>query len=219
MRTRRLVTVFTGLALVAFAPASCKKPDASVVSTQKTKSEPSAPQFDVCGLITKAEVESVIADPLVGSKASGHADNGLRFSQCYYSAQETTKSVSLAIIDRDPAVKTNRGAKEYWEQTFGRFKGGEAAEKDREKETEAEKEKRESLQGQRQEEEEESRPPRKVDGVGDEAFWSGNRVGGALYVLKHDKDVIVRISVGGPDSEDQKIDKCKTLADKVLGHL
>ena len=48
-------------------------------------------------------------------------------------------------------------------------------------------------------------------------FWSGNRVGGALYVLKN--DVFIRISVGGPDNEAGKIDKSRALAQKVLEHL
>ena len=57
-------------------------------------------------------------------------------------------------------------------------------------------------------------PPKKIDGVGDEAYWSGNRFGGALYVLT--KDVIIRVSVGGPNNEQTKIDKSKALAQKAI---
>jgi hypothetical protein len=53
--------------------------------------------------------------------------------------------------------------------------------------------------------------------VGEKAFWSGNRFGGALYVLKG--DVFIRISVGGPDKEETKIEKSKRLAEKALGRL
>ena len=42
-------------------------------------------------------------------------------------------------------------------------------------------------------------------------------MGGALYVLKN--DVFIRISVGGPESEDAKINRCKALAEKALSHL
>jgi hypothetical protein len=67
------------------------------------------------------------------------------------------------------------------------------------------------------EEEEKKNPPKKVDGVGDEAYWSGNRFGGALYVLK--RNVILRISIGGPDDQETKIEKSKRLAEKALGRL
>jgi len=67
------------------------------------------------------------------------------------------------------------------------------------------------------EEEEKKNPLKKVEGVGEKAFWSGNRFGGALYVLKG--DVFIRISVGGPDNEETKIEKSKGLAEKALGRL
>ena len=57
----------------------------------------------------------------------------------------------------------------------------------------------------------------KIDGLGDEAFWTGTRVGGALYVLKG--NCYIRISVGGAGSPEQKIEKSKTLAADVLKRL
>ena len=69
----------------------------------------------------------------------------------------------------------------------------------------------------RNDEEEKAAPPQKIDGLGDEAFWTGNRVGGALYVLK--KDIFIRISIGGPDNEETKINKSKALAQKALERL
>jgi hypothetical protein len=38
---------------------------------------------------------------------------------------------------------------------------------------------------------------------GDETFWMGNRVGGALYVLKGNS--YVRVSIGGPADQASKI--------------
>ena len=67
--------------------------------------------------------------------------------------------------------------------------------------------------------EEEHAPPKKISGVGDEAFWFGSRVGGALYVLKGEKDLFIRISVGGADNEETKINKSKALAQKALKRL
>jgi len=57
----------------------------------------------------------------------------------------------------------------------------------------------------------------KVKGVGDAAVWSGNRAAGALYVLK--ANTIVRVSVGGGGSEEQKIERSKKLAARALRKL
>jgi hypothetical protein len=60
-------------------------------------------------------------------------------------------------------------------------------------------------------------PPKKIDGIGDEAYWTAGRIGGALYILKD--DTFIRISVGGRDKEETKIDKSKALAEKALRRL
>jgi hypothetical protein len=56
-----------------------------------------------------------------------------------------------------------------------------------------------------------------VSGVGEKAVWSGNRMAGALYILNG--DTIVRISVGGAGSTEQKIEKAKKLGAKVIRKL
>jgi len=63
----------------------------------------------------------------------------------------------------------------------------------------------------------ESGEMKRIDGLGDDARWSGNGVGGALYVLKN--DAILRISLGGKDNEQTRIEKSKALAQKALGRL
>ena len=139
-------------------------------------------------------------------------------SQCFYTAEEFSKSVSLAVTQADASSSPKRSVKDYWSATFGRFEG-EEKEKEKEKESEADKEKKESLreQARGRGEEEERTPPMKIDGIGEGAYWTGNRVGGALYVLK--KDAFIRISVGGADTQEAKIDKSKALAQKALDRL
>ncbi len=67
------------------------------------------------------------------------------------------------------------------------------------------------------EKEEKRVPPKKIEGLGDDAYWVGTRVGGTLYVLK--KGAFIRLSLGGPDSQEMKIEKSKKLAEKALGRL
>jgi hypothetical protein len=109
---------------------------------------------------------------------------------CFYQLPTFTKSVSVDVM--------KKGAREFWEETF------ENEEHERERERE-------------REEEEEARPPKKIDGVGNEAMWVGGRVAGSLYVRKGDK--LVRVSVGGPGSEAEKIARSKKLAAKALKRM
>ncbi len=111
------------------------------------------------------------------------------------------------MTQSDPASTKPRNPKDFWKETFSRYEG-EA------KEEEGDEKKKKSL---REQEEEKTKPPNKIDGIGDSAYWTANRMGGALYVLKN--DVFIRISVGGPESEESKINHCKALAEKALSHL
>ena len=197
-----------GCKKAATTPASAN-PHASA-SPQKQQ-QAHQPKFDACGLLTKKEIEAVQGCAVREAKSSERAEGGLRVSQCFYTAAESNRSVSLMLTQTDPDAPTKNKAKDFWESTFGRYD-------DEEKQRESDKEKKQSLREQREKgEEEKAIPPKKITGVGDEAFWTGNRVGGALYVLK--KDAFIRISVGGPDKEESKIDKSKALAQKALGRL
>ena len=68
-----------------------------------------------------------------------------------------------------------------------------------------------------EEEDEVKRPPKEVEGIGDAAFWAGSRMAGSLYVLKGDN--VLRVSVGGAGTEEEKIAKSKNLAKRALKRL
>ncbi|HEX9224994.1 MAG TPA: hypothetical protein VF860_16815 [Candidatus Acidoferrales bacterium] len=59
--------------------------------------------------------------------------------------------------------------------------------------------------------------PRLIHGLGEEAYWVGNPVAGALYVLQG--ETFLRISVGGVRAESARIEESKTLARAVLKRL
>ena len=97
---------------------------------------------------------------------------------------------------------------------------GAAKERELEREREREKKDRDKDKkagGSGEQEEEEGSPPQKVNGLGDDAYWIGSRVGGALYVLKGSS--YVRISIGGGADQSNKITKSKTLAQKAMARL
>ncbi len=200
------------------AVTGCKRSTTTQLSSGSPAADSPANQqsgeayFDVCGLITKEQIEAVMGSPIKQTKSSGQSDSTFRVSQCFYTAAEFSKSVSLAVTQSDPNSSAKRSPKDFWKETFGRYEG-------EVKESEGDKEKKESLRDQAHArgEEETSVPPKKIQGIGEEAYWTGNRFGGALYVLK--KDAFIRISVGGPDEEEMKIDKSKALAEKALQRL
>ena len=192
-----LLAVSSCLTLLAFG--GCKKSSSSKLATQPSASPPakpipSMPPLDVCALLIKDEIQAVQGSPITDTKSSDVPGGVFLVGQCYYAAAESSKSVSLAVTRSNPQL--NKSVRDYWKETFGRFSSKENNE-------EAEKKREEAARGERRRgEEEEGRPPKKIEGVGEEAFWSGNRFGGALYALK--KETIVRVSVGGPGNEEEK---------------
>jgi hypothetical protein len=158
---------------------------------------------DACSLLTTAEIESVQRETVKDTKLSGSKESGFRVSRCFFTLPTFTNSISLQITQRGEGAGA-RDPKEFWQDTFHREH---KSEKEREKEKAERKEEGEG----------ESAPPVKVDGVGDEAFWMGTRVGGALYVLKGNN--YLRVSIGGSGEEADKIRRSKELAQKVAARL
>ena len=190
---RLVVILFTVVLLVG-----CK-PSARTEHRQLSK-------IEGCSLVTKEEVGALQGTTISDTKSSETSDGTHLITQCYYAATGPNLSVSVAVTQIDPKSTNAPNPRTYWKQTFGQY--------DNAKERE---EKKDEAHGGGREEEEKSRPPKKVDGVGEDAFWIGDRFGGALYVLKG--DAFIRISVGGPDNEQTKLEKSKTLAQKALGRL
>ena len=210
MREKIFVSLFCLVALAgwgkaASADARAKKSPSST-PTPSASPAVAAPKFDACALITKEEIEAIEGSPITDVKSSENSDGEFRVSQCFYTAKEYARSVSLAVTQSNPNKPGNRTPKDFWKETFGRFSGGEA---------ESEKDKKASPEPER--EKEKSAPPKKIDGLGDEAYWLGNRMGGTLYVLK--KDAFIRVAVGNADSPETMLKKAKALAEKAIPRL
>ena len=215
---RRLKLALTFVPLLVMVGGGCKKSQQSinVLPTPSEQHLPTQshnavePRVSPCVLITNDEVGAIQHATITDAKSSSGISGAMLMSQCYYSAKEPNMSVSLAVIEHNPQDASAPDAKSYWTESPRGFTGDESDE-------EKPGERKEKRGGAEREENEKRVPPKKVDGIGEEAYWSGNRFGGALYVLA--KDAIVRISVGGPDNEQIKIDKSKALALKALERL
>ena len=153
---------------------------------------------DACSLISKQEIESVQNAPVKEAKSSEHLDGTFRVSQCLYTAAEFSKSVTLALVRSDPKEGSKRSPKDFWKEKFDPYQNEEPKTKTGE-------------------EKEQGPAPKKIEGLGDEAYWVANRFGGILYVLKG--DAFISIGIGGTDDQETKLKKSKALAEKALQRL
>lgn len=174
-------------------PATARTADATLVPA--AKGESNKVKADACSLLNSEDIESVQGEALKEPKASGTTGGDFAVSQCYFGLPTPGNSISLTLVQKSDNPNA-RDPKEFWKETFHTEK---------------------SAEEEREEGGKKSNPPEKIEGVGDEAFWLSNRVGGELYVLKGDR--FFRISVGGAGDKATKIDKSKRLAQMVLKRL
>jgi hypothetical protein len=215
-KTRRLVCAFLLCGLLA----SCEKskissrsepsgpsPEISPRQSSKTANFETGPaSFDVCALLKIEEVQRVVAATITESSGSGRSDGSFRISQCVYVASQPNQSVSLVVTQADPVAKKKRKPADLWRERFGRYREQSEGKKE---EAEEKKETQQSSSGE-MEEEREGRPPRRIEGLGEEAFWTA----GSLYVLHN--ETFLRLSVGGSDPEEAKLEHSKALAEIAL---
>lgn len=181
---------------------------ASPVAAQSSANDPNAqttsqenPKTDACAMLTSDDIKSVQGEPVKETKLTGGSDGGFSVSQCFFTLPTFINSISLAITQRADGAGA-RDPKEFWKETFHRDAAEVKKERERKREVEGE---------------EKDTEPQKVRGVGDEAFWMGSRVGGALYVLKGNS--YVRISIGGAADQETKLKRSKELAQKIVARL
>jgi len=178
-------------------------------SAQKTSSnspKQPKPKTDACALLTSADVQAVQGDQIQETKPSTQPGGGLIMSQCLFRTATPSKSVSVAI-----ASPGSISPRTFWQK---QFQSGKPASGEKEK---AEKKPLAGSKKQEKEEDDESTRPRAIAGVGEEAYWVGGPMVGALYVLKG--NTFVRISVGGVREESARIEKSVVLARLALKRL
>ena len=205
-------------------------PPASVAGTDDAARAGAVPKSVTCALLSNEDVKAVQGEEPADAQGSEHLTGSLSMSQCFYRLPTFSKSINLEVTRAAPGAQSTAVA-DFWRGSFGQAAVEEREQKrerkekegrEREKELEREKASGQVREGGHAEEEEhgegdEGPRPQRVAGIGDEAYWSGNPVSAALYVLK--KDTIIRLSIGGPEDPSVKIKKAKTLAQKVLKHF
>ena len=159
---------------------------------------PAVKKPDACALLADADIRTVLGVSVKERQPGTQQARGLLLSQCYLGTG-TPRSVSIAVAGNTRSGGKTVTPRAFWRDQFhGRDKH--ASERNGEK--------------REQEGETEARP---IGGVGDEAFWSGTRVAGALYVLRG--NTFIRVSVGGINDEQERIEKSRQLAAAALAKL
>jgi hypothetical protein len=157
---------------------------------------------DACAVLTSTDVQKVQGDPVQETKPSTQPAGGLVMSQCLFRTASPSNSVSVAI-----ASAGSVSPRAFWQKQFHSAKP-ESGEGEKEKPT---------AKSKPATEEEESPRPRTIQGVGEQAYWVGSPLVGALYVLKG--NTFLRISVGGVREEAARIEKSVALARLALKRL
>ena len=175
-----------------------------ISAAQKTATHPTRQSRpDPCSLLTSADIQAVQGDAAQESKPSTQPAGGLVMSQCLFRTASPSKSVSLSV-----ASAGSVSPRAFWQK---QFHSAQAESEEREREKPAAKGK------PAKQEEDESTRPRTIKGVGEQAYWVGSPMVGALYVLKG--DTFLRISVGGVREESARIEKSIALALLALKRL
>jgi len=126
---------------------------------------------------------------LAGTQKSVKTSGDETVAQCYFRVREESRSVTLEITRASSQAATRA----LWEKQFE--------------------------PGEREEEEKGKREVHGVEvhGLGEDAMWTGNRVSGALYVRT--TNTILRISIGGTGTSEEKLERAKLLARKAIQRL
>jgi hypothetical protein len=194
-----------GFLLSAAPLATGQTHDSSLQKAKVGSASASAKEkIDVCTLLSSAEIEAVQGEAVKETKASTQPSGGMLMSQCVFHTTTFAKSVNVALATPQRAGSSGLAPREFWQRQFHSAEG-------KEEETRVGGNKSEL------EREGEGSKARPIGGLGEEAYWVGNPVAGALYVLQG--GVFLRISVGGVREESARIEKSKVLARAAVERL
>lgn len=181
-----------GSLLTALAPAVMATPPAA------------PPGPSACDLFEPAATSTLLGAP-VQSSAGHRIGDGLEISTCYLRVQGSSRSAYVELRGSGADARASR----HWAELFH---------------ASAEREDESPRKGRRFRGDAPAEPALEpavealpVERLGDEAFFVGTAVYGALYVLQGDR--YLRLSVGGAGALEDKLDLARSLAAQALAGL
>jgi hypothetical protein len=184
---------------------------------------------DACSLLTEKEITAVLGESLDATKPSVQSAGDLTMSHCLFVTRNFAKSASLDVATPGSA-DSNAGLRAFWRNQFHSPLNRQEGRRPAWRKVPAQSAFGCSLKapptktassgpGGESENEAaaEAGKPRPIAGLGEEAYWVGSPLAGALYVLQG--NLFLRISVGGITKESTRIAKSKSIANAVLPRL
>jgi hypothetical protein len=209
--------------------ASPQKTEPGSQSHAQTRTNANASKtLDACSLLADREVTAVLGEPLDAIKPSVQSAGNLKMSHCLFVTRNFAKSASLDVATSASGGRTLRA---FWRNQFHSPLDHEEERRPATRRIPAQSVFSSSLEapttqapssGQsdgesESEAEAEAGKPRPIPALGEEAYWVGSPLAGALYVLQG--NIFLRISVGGISQESIRIAKSKSIANAVLPRL
>ncbi len=180
---------------------------------QEKKASGSPPKtdqtVDACALLMSAELQATIGELLEEARPSGQPAGRIRTSQCFFRTSTLAKSVSLTVATPDRS--SSSALREFWRNQFH------SARQNEEEELPAAERGKTQAAASQAKRQNDDRKPRAIEGLGDEAFWVGSSISGALYVLQD--NAFLRVSVGGIPDESSRLARSKRVASAALARL
>ena len=159
-----------------------------------------------CALITGEEVAAVQASVVLDATAAEQVRDGLAISRCFYRAADYARSVHFELARRDASRADAPSPMLRWRELFeAEPAAGEG---------EPRKSRRISPEGSQEPPAEKLADRQAVPGLGDEAWWVGTAVYGALYVRRD--EAFLRLSPGGEGDLAAKLARARALAERAL---
>lgn len=201
---------------------------AAAATPAQTPPAAALPKTATCQLISAEEFRELQGEEPSDAQGTEHTAAGLSMSQCFYRLPTFSKSVNLEVTRAAEGAPAG-ALKSHWRNLFGpgaleargrRLGREEAAKAEREELLKREREAggfREGGRRRKKDREAEDAPPRRVEGVGLEAYWAGNKTAASLYVLA--ENAVVRVSPAAGEEVDVRIKKAAELARRALKRL
>jgi hypothetical protein len=175
--------------------------------------------IDACSLLTGKEITVFLGEALDALNPSVQSAGNLKMSHCLFVTRNFAKSASLDVATPAAGDSSARSLRAFWRNQFHS-----PLEHDEKRQPAARKIPAQSTftfgpsDGESESEAEtEAGKPRPIPALGEQAYWVGSPLSGALYVLQG--DLFLRISVGGLAKESARIAKSKSIAHAALRRL
>jgi len=194
-----------------------KTQPASHARTQARTNTNASRNVDACSLLTGAEITAVLGESLDATKSGVQSAGNLKMSHCLFVTRNFAKSASLEVATPGSGDSSPRSLRAFWRNQFHAPPKRQEEARPAARKIPAQSGFRPSDSASESEAEAEAGKPRPVPGLGEEAYWVGSPLAGALYVLQG--DLFLRISVGGIPQESTRIAKSKSLANAALPRL